>query len=136
MSTEYYFFDAGLRDRFIGFVTSREISSSFRADPMNGFVVDLPEALSQEIEAVIELEYDSLLELQRDLADAEDDVDARDVMGVTVTLPDGQTCQVRLPATYARRLIEHFSFEEIHALVSVIAHNVAHPVAGPLCRKA
>lgn len=135
MSTEYYFFDAGLRDRFISFVTSRKISSSFRPDPIDGFVVDLPEALPQEIEAAIELEYDSLMELQRDLADADDAVDARDVMGVNVTLPDGQPCQVLLPAALARRLVEHFSFEEIHALVTVIAQNVANPVSRPLCRK-
>ena len=53
----------------------------------------------------------------------------------TVTLPDGQPCLVRLPAVYGRRLVELFTFEEIHALVTLIAHNAINPVEGPLCRK-
>lgn len=75
------------------------------------------------------------MDLQRDLVDAAEDECAQDVMGVTVTLPDGQTCLVRLPVAYGRRLVEHFTYEEIHELVSVIAENVANPVTGPLCRK-
>lgn len=135
MSSEFYFLDAELRDGFIDFVTRQGIPSSFHADPMDGFVVAIPEDLTEESETLIESEYERLQELQRDLADADEDENARDLMGVNVTLPNGQNCMVRLPASYARRLAEHFSFEEIHALVSVIAQNVANPVTGPLCQK-
>jgi hypothetical protein len=135
MNNEYIFFDEALRDRFIGFVSDHRISSQYRPDPIEGFVVELPVGLSEDLQAAIEVEYDALMDLQRDLLDADEDEDARDLMGVTVTLPDGQSCVVRLPAVYGRRLIEHFSVEEIHELVSVIAQNVANPATGPLCRK-
>jgi hypothetical protein len=97
-------------------------------------VIELPDGLSEEMQAVIEMEYDVLLDRQRDLIDAAEGGEAQDAVGVIVTLPDGQTRQVRLPGAYARRLAAHFSFEEIHELVTVIAHSVANPVAGPLCR--
>jgi hypothetical protein len=135
MNNEYIFFDAALRDRFMDFNTGRGISNRFRSDPVEGFVVELPSGLSDELQAVIEVEYDVLMDLQRDMLDAAEGDNARDLMGVTVTLPDGQSCVVRLPPAYGRRLIEHFSVGEIHELVSVIAQNVANPVTGPLCRK-
>jgi hypothetical protein len=56
-------------------------------------------------------------------------------MGVEVTLPSGQSCLVRLPPALGRRLIEHFSFDEIHALVQTIAASAVDPTPGPLCRR-
>ncbi len=135
MNNEYIFFDEALRDRFIDFVSVQGISSGFHPDLVEGFVVELPAGLSTDLQAAIEVEYDALMDLQRDLLDAAEDEDARDLMGVAVTLPDGQSCVVRLPPVYGRRLIQHFSVEEIHGLVSVIAQNVANPSTGPLCRK-
>ncbi len=135
MNNEYIFFDPALRDRFIDFVGGHGITSRSHSDPVEGFVVQLPADLSDDIEVAVENEYDALMDLQRDLLDGVEDEDARDLMGVAVTLPDGQSCIVRLPPVYGRRLIEHFSVEEIHDLVSVIARAVIHPVTGPLCRK-
>ena len=135
MSSEYIFFDEALRDRFIGIVSGHGISSQFRPDRIEGFVVELPDGLPEAIQSAIEVEYDLLMDLQRDLLDAEDGEDGQDVMAVTVILPDGQSCQVRLPAAYGRRLVEHFTFAEIHELVTLIAQNLANPVTGPLCRK-
>ena len=133
MSSEYIFFDEALRDRFIGFVTNHGISSQVRPDQIEGFVVELPDGLSEDIQSAIEAENEVLMELQRDMVNAAEGDEARDVMGITVTLPDGQSCLVRLPAAYGRRLVEHFTFQEIHGLVSVIAQNVANPVTGSLC---
>lgn len=135
MGSEYIFFDEALRDRFIGLVSGHGISSQFHPDCIEGFVVELPDGLPEDIQSAIEVEYDLLMDLQRDLLDAEDGEDGQDVMAVTVTLPDGQSCQVRLPGAYGRRLVEHFTFTEIHELLTLIAQNVANPVTGPLCRK-
>jgi hypothetical protein len=135
MGSEYIFFDEVLRDRFMAYLADHGIPSQFRSDQIEGFVVELADAVAEATESAIELEYDRLMELQRDLIDAADGEDGQDVMGVSVTLPDGQACMVRLPAAYGRRLVEHFTFEEIHELGSVIARNVANPVSGPLCRK-
>ena len=135
MGNEYIFFDEAIREQFVHFIASHNIACSVRPDPMEGFIVELPEDLADDMEAVIEDKYEALLDAQRDLVNAAEEEDVADVMGVTVTLPDGQPCLVRLPAVYGRRLVELFTFEEIHALVTLIAHNAINPVEGPLCRK-
>jgi hypothetical protein len=86
------------------------------------------------VQLAVEAEYDALMDQQREMADAADGAGARDLMGVTVALPNGNPCVVRLPAAMGRRLVEHFTFEEIHELVSIIAIGVANPTSGPICR--
>lgn len=130
----YIFFDAALSERFLAFAANQGVAGRVRPDPMEGFVVELPDDLADDIEAAIEAEYDALMDEQRDLVEAAEGDEARDLMGVSVTLPDGRLCVVRLPASHARRLVEHFSIGEIQELVSAIAQGVLHPVDGPLCR--
>jgi len=131
---EYIFFDAALRDRFLKFVAARGLTGGVRPDPMEGFVVALPDDLADDIEEAIEAEYEALMEEQQSLVESADEDGARDLMGVTVTLPDSRQRVVQLPALYARRLFEHFTVDEIHELVSAIAQSVANPVEGPICR--
>lgn len=135
MASEYIFFDAALRDRFVGFAAARGIPSEVQADAMEGFVVALADDLGDDIEEAIEDEYATLMEEQRDLVEAADGENSRALMAVAITLPDGQPGVVRIPARHVRRLFAHFSIEEVHELVAAIAQSVANPVAGPLCRK-
>ncbi|MDK9702783.1 MAG: hypothetical protein OEL20_06550 [Sulfuritalea sp.] len=134
MTNEYIFFDATLRDRFVGFAAARGIASEARPDAMEGFVVALADDLPDDIEEAIEAEYLSLMEEQRDLVEAAEGDTARALMAVAITLPDGRPGVVRIPARHARRLFAHFSAEEVHELVAAIAQGLANPVAGPLCR--
>jgi hypothetical protein len=135
MANEYIFFDESLRDRFMAFAADvGGIESRTWQDRIEGWIVALPGEIAPGVQAAIEAEYDALMDRQREMADASDGVDAKDLMGVTVTLPNGSPCVVRLPAAFARRLVEHFTFEEIHQLVSGIAVNVANPSNGPICR--
>jgi len=134
MATEYIFFDPALRDRFTSFVAARGIDFSVRPDTIAGFVVDLPDDLADSLAEAVEAEYDALMDQQRELVEAMDGDEARDLMGVDVTLADGRTLTVRLPAAQARRLFAHFDSEEIHALVAAIAESVLDPVDAPLCR--
>jgi hypothetical protein len=134
LANEYIFFDAALRDRFTSFVAGLGIACGARPDAIAGFVVDLPDDLADALEAAIEAEYDALMDEQRELVEALEGDEARDLMGVDITLADGRTLTVRLPAQQARRLFEHFSSEEIHALVSAIADSVLDPIDGPICR--
>ncbi|MFH1871881.1 MAG: hypothetical protein ABIK82_04515 [Pseudomonadota bacterium] len=135
MSNEYIFFDAALRDRFVGFLAARGIPGELRADAMEGFVVALADDLDDDLEEAIEDEYTTLMEAQRDLVEAADGDQALALMAVAITLPDGQPGVVRIPARHARRLFAHFSVEEVHELVAAIAQSVANPVAGPLCQR-
>lgn len=134
MATEFIFFDAALRDRFVQFAASHGIESKVRSDPIADHVVVLPDHIDDDIAEALEVEYDTLMDEQMSLTNASDDADARDLMGVGVTLPDGSECMVRLPASLARRLFDAFSPEEIHELVQAIAQSVANPVSGPICK--
>lgn len=136
MATEFIFFDAALRDRFVQFAAKHGIESSVRSDPIADHVVMLPDHLDDEVADALEKEYDLLMDEQMALVNDSDDHDARDLMGVGVALPDGTECTVRLPAKLARRLFDAFSPEEIHELVEAIAASVANPIAGPICRNA
>jgi hypothetical protein len=135
MGNEYIFFDAALRDRFVGFLAARGISSEMQADAIEGFVVALADDLGDEVENAIEEQYTTLMEEQRDLVEAADGENTLALMAVAITWPDGQPGVVRIPARHARRLFAHFSVEEVHELVAAIAQSVANPVAGPLCHR-
>ena len=71
---------------------------------------------------------------QRCLVESLDGDKARTLMGVNITLPDGQQRMVPLPAIYARRLYEHFTIEEIQQRESAILARALKPDAGSLCR--
>lgn len=135
MASEFILFDAGLCDRFAQFVRQRDIHVKIRPDAMGGQVVELPDDLGDEIEEAIEAEYEKLMGEQRILTESHEGENARNVLVVTVTLSDGQSCLVRLPAAIARRLSQHYSTQEIHALVSAIAECIKYPAEGPLCRR-
>jgi hypothetical protein len=134
MASEYIFFDESLRDQFMRFVAGHGIGSSMRPDRIEGWVVELPDGLADSVQVAVEAEYDASMDQQRELVNSVEGAQARDLMGVTVTLPNGESCLVRLPAAYGRRLVEHFTFNEIHELVSIIVQNVANPASGPMCR--
>jgi hypothetical protein len=134
MSTEYMFFYEDLRLRFAAFAAAHGLTSTTAPDSIEGWVVTLHDELDDAQLALVNAEYDQLLDEQRALADTEDGADAKDLMGVTVQLPGQEAFVVRIPAEHGRRLIEHFTFEEIHALVSSIAQQSISPVRGPLCR--
>ncbi len=136
MDNEYIFFDQPLVQQFVAFLDKLGIASQVRSDVMGGWAVQLSAELPDATDELIEAENERLLCQQRDLVNATDASDgANEVMGVEVALADGQTCWVRLPAELARRLSEHFSFEEIHQLVGLVAEQTLHPMAGPICRR-
>jgi hypothetical protein len=135
MGFEYMFFDAALRDRFVDFAAARGVSSTVRQDVIAGFVVDLPDGLADELQDAFEVEYDSIMDEQRLLAESDAELVSHHAAGVTVTLADGTTRTIRLPPPIARRLLEHFTPEEVHEIATAIAQGIENPVDGPLCRK-
>ncbi|MGA9164042.1 MAG: hypothetical protein WBZ31_06265 [Thiobacillus sp.] len=135
MGFEYMFFDAALRDRFVAFASAHGIASTVRQDEIAGFVVELPDGLTDELQNAFEAEYDSIMDEQMLLAESDEELVSHHVAGTTVTLADGTTRAVRIPPAIARRLFEHFTSGEIHEIVTAIAQSVENPIDGPLCRK-
>ncbi len=135
MSFEYVFFNEELRDRFVHFVSEKGIASQMRQDEVEGFVVRLPEETADDVSDAIEDEYDALMREQMVLAENDASWATRQVMGVEVSLANGKRCLVRIEGAMSRRLSEHFTPQEIHELVEIIARNIENPVDGPICRK-
>ena len=135
MGLEYMFFDEALRDRFVTFASGHGIASTVRPDQIAGFVVALPDGLADDLQDVLEAEYEAIMDAQMLLAESDAELVSHHVAGVTVTLADGTTRAVRIPPPIARRLFEHFTPEEVHEIATAIAQSVENPIDGPICRK-
>jgi hypothetical protein len=134
MGNDYIFFDESLRDRFVQFLSERSQPFDTRADTIEGFIVALRDEPDDAALEAIEALYQTLMDEQMLLAESRTGWVTHQAIGITVTRADGTTQVVRLSADLARPLLEHFSAEQAQALVQAIAHNLDHPVSGPLCR--
>jgi len=135
MATGYVFFDAELRDRFVQGLAARALACSTREDAMEGWVVELSAEPDDDTLEALEADYEALMQEQMQRAEARPDWGSHQVASLQITRADGSMATVRLPPAVARPLMEHFSAEEAHALVTAIAHSLENPVDGPLCRK-
>ncbi len=135
MGFEYMFFDEALRDRFMDFAAVHGIASTMRPDEIAGFVVTLPDGLADDLQDAVDAEYESIMDAQMLLAESDEALVSHQAVGVTVTLADGTTRDVRIPPAIARRLITHFTPEEVHEIATAIAQGVENPIDGPLCHK-
>ncbi len=135
MATGYVFFETELRDRFVQGLAARALQSSTRADAMEGWVVELAAEPDDDTLEALEADYEALMREQMQRAGERPDWDSHQVASLNITRADGSTAVVRLPVAVARPLLEHFSAEQAHALVTAIAHSLENPVDGPLCRK-
>jgi hypothetical protein len=129
------FFDESLRDRFREFASARGIASTMRQDEIAGFVVVLPDGLADELQDAVDAEYEAIMDEQMLLAEADEELVSHHAVGTTVTMADGTTRTIRIPPAIARRLLEHFTSDEIHEIATAIAQSVENPIDGPICRK-
>ncbi len=135
MGFEYAFFDEALRDRFMNFAAMHGIPSTTRPDELAGHIVELPDGLADAQLEALDAEYDSIMDQQMLLAESDEALVSHLAVGITATLADGTTRALRLPPAIARRLLEHFTPDEVHEIASAIAQSVMNPIDGPLCRK-
>ena len=135
MSSEYIFFDDGLKDRFLGFLAGCGVACESAPDEIAGWVVRFDDDLPEDTLDAIEAEYESLMDDQLSMADSKEGWVTHQAVGISVTLADGQTRQVRLPPDIARQLLERFTVEEVHDIVTAIARSLENPIDGPLCHK-
>lgn len=135
MATSYIFFEADLRDRFVQALAARALDCHLHEDAIEGFVVELDTEPDDELLEALEAEYEALMQEQMLRAEDRPDWGSHQVASLNITRADGSSATVRLPPAVARPLMEHFSAEEAHALVTAIAHSLENPQDGPLCRK-
>lgn len=134
MATEYILFDRTLCDRLVQFVAEHDLVADVRPDAIEGFVIVVPDTPDEDLESAIAATYESLMEEQFNLIEAEEG-GSRSVMAVTVTLPSGAPCVVPLSGKLGRCVYEHFTVDEVQALVTEIAAAVVNPSTDPLCKR-
>jgi hypothetical protein len=135
MASSYIFFDADLRDRFVQGLAARALACRQHDDEIEGLVVEFDTDPDDEVLEALEAEYEALMQEQMLRAEQRPEWGSHQVASLSITRLDGSTVDVRLPPAVARPLMENFSAEEAHALVTAIAHSLEHPEDGPLCRK-
>ena len=134
MNNSYIFFETDLRDRFLDELAALGLRGRTHNDAMEGFVIEF-DTDDENLLDRAEDAYEALMQEQMLRADDHPEWGSHQVASLRVTLPDGSDAEVRLPAAVARTLLERYSVDEAHELVSAIAHSLTHPEQGPLCRK-
>ncbi len=134
-ASSYIFFEADLCDRFVQVLARHGLGCTQRADAIEGLVVELDAEPGDTLLEALEAEYEALMDEQMLRAGDHADWGTHQVASLRVTLPGGNTAEVRLPPDVARTLLERYSIDEAHALVSAIAQSLADPQDGPLCRR-
>ncbi|MBS4098723.1 MAG: hypothetical protein KGZ83_18020 [Sulfuricella sp.] len=128
---DYIFFDAGLCGQFIEKARKLGVAAIESHDEM-GINVALPEDLPDDVGEALEAFYDELLEQQAALVEANEPT-LRHAAGIHIDLCDGSPCLIRIEPALMNRLLSVLSIEELHQLVTGIAHAVENPVSAPIC---
>lgn len=126
---EYMFFDERIRERFGEFLKAKGVEYSF--SDKDGLIVMVPEDLSEELDDLIDEQYEKLL--QETAEQLEDQVIDRSAAGVCVQLSDGRPCQVRIDPALLARMLGCITLEELRDLVQEIAVAVENPDDRPIC---
>lgn len=128
---EYIFFDTTLQHKFVVLAQNLGVPCELEDDFL-GFVVAVPEALSDEIDDALERCYDELQQEQAALL-KQTDGGYQQIAGVRYTLPDGQVRMTALSTDIANRLLSVFSIEEVQSLFENVAKSALSEVDKPLC---
>lgn len=137
---DYVFFSERLRDDFVAYagglgVACEEASDPAADDEVAVLLVSVDDDVAEAALDALEHRYDELMDEQSGaMAQEQGWLDSR-VAGVSVTLDDGTVRTIRLDPDLANRLLQAFSVEEIHDLVTAVAKSLAGPEEPRLCRK-
>ena len=132
---EFIFFDTELRDRFVVAIKQYGLSYEVRDDHF-GWVVGVDESvLDDTLILDIEVLYDTLQDEQMHKIEQSEGGLQKHVAGFSVKLPDGNHTTVAIPPDLAARLMEHFSFDDIHHLFSRVAAAAINPDHRPICQR-
>jgi len=137
---DYVFFSERLRDDFLACAAGLGVSCALATDPaaddeVPALLVSVDDDLAEEALDALEARYDELMEEQSGAAAEEAGWLDNRVAGVTVTFDDGTVRTIRLEPGLANRLLQAFSVEEIHDLVTAVARSLAGPEEPRLCKK-
>lgn len=102
---------------------------------MEGLIVQLDEALDDELSDQLESHYDELMDLSETWINAEADTDSLQQVGLSVTLQDGRSVLASVAPDIVNKLLQVLSHDELGRLVDAITDAVENPDSRPLCKR-
>lgn len=133
---DYIFFNKKTRDLFVESATSAGITPI--VDCADGcFTVRLPEDSDNNLLEKLEDYYDELLDMDRDLAEAQEQETSADMhtAGISVALEDGRHVYARVPPELLSRVLQCISTDELNTIVCAITEAVENPDESSLCQR-
>lgn len=128
---EYIFFDEGLRDKFVEFVSAKGVECHCSDD--KDLIVAVSEDLDDEVSDTIEDYYDLLLKENENLLEETEDALEAHAAGVQVRLQDGSSLMIRVDPEVLGRLLNELSLEELSDFMQEVAEQVEKRDDRPLC---
>lgn len=133
---EFVFFDPQPRKRFADFLRARGLAPTEREDGETQLVA-IPEDVDDALLDAIEVFYDEMMALDRELfeAGAAGDGGGHQAAGVVLNLASGETVYARVDPQLLSRIMEVLTPQEFGQVVNAIVDAVEHPDDRPLCHR-
>lgn len=131
---DYIFFHERLLDKYLTFLTEREIPHTQRRDEM-GLVVSIPEDLGEDLEEEADTFYEELLASQEELMAEEGDPLDKNLAALTVNLASGRVAYAPVRPELLNRLLTAVSAQELGELIDAIVTAVEDPDLRPICKR-
>lgn len=101
---------------------------------VEGFLINIPDDLDEEISEKIEQYYDELMDMDEGLVE-EDPSDTIDQAGLAVSLITGESILVSVNPDVLNRMLTVVSRDEVSAFIDAIVTAVESPDDRPLCKR-
>ena len=134
---DYIFFHSRPYQLFKQYLLSKQVKplkEELDQTDVEGWLISIPDQLSDELSAEIEAYYDEMMVLSESLVAADED-DTMHNVGLAVSLQDGRSVLARVEPDVLNRILTVVSHQELGQLVDAIADAVENPDQRPLCKR-
>ena len=100
------------------------------------FTVRIPEDLDEVLLEKLEIDYDKLMDMDRDLTELQlDSTDDIHTAGITIQLKDGRVVVASVTPELINKVMQSISADELNTLVCAITEAIDDPDESALCQR-
>jgi hypothetical protein len=132
---DYIFFHPRPAREFADWLEQQGVATQSRNND-EGFIVEVPEDLDDELDRAVETKYEDLLEMNEELLQEEHGDEAGYHMaGITVQLKDGRVSYADIDPKLMGRMMGCVTAEEFATIVDAIVSAVENPQEQTYCQR-
>ncbi len=133
---EYVFFHEKPFTLFVDWLKAQSLSPQVQIEEEN-YEVSLPDDMDDELTDAIEEKYDELMEMNRQISEAQDQQDQSNysMAGIMVYLKDGKVSYADVKSDLLSRIMSAISPEEFGEVVEAIVDAVENPQTKSYCQR-